>query len=236
MKIRCIVVEDEPKAMSLLQEYVEQVEFLELLHCSSDAVDALNYANRNEVDLVFLDINLPGLSGLELADLLKERIKIIFTTAYSEYAVQSYEQNAVDYLLKPITFSRFLKAVQKVKTALKISEKNEEETKKAFTDAFLVKSGKKVIQLHWSEIYYLEGMKEYVTLVSPSTKTIVYKRMKEFEALHPSGFARVHNSYIVNTSFIQKIEDNHIYILDKAIPIGKKYRDEFLKQLHNRFI
>ena len=235
MKIRCIIVEDEPKAMSLLQEYVEQVEFLKLLHCSSDAVDALNFANRNEVDLVFLDINLPDLSGLELADLLKEHIKIIFTTAYSEYAVQSYEQNAIDYLLKPITFSRFLKAVQKAKAALKAIEKDEEE-KKAFTDAFLVKSGKKVIQLHWSGICYLEGMKEYVTLVSPGTKTMVYKRMKEFEALQPPGFARVHNSYIVNTGFIQKIEDNHIYILDKVIPIGKKYRDEFLKQLHKRFI
>ena len=234
MKIRCIIVEDEPKAMSLLQEYVEQIEFLELLHSATDAVDALNYANRNEVDLVFLDINLPDLSGLELAELLKERIRIIFTTAYSEFAVQSYEQNAVDYLLKPITFSRFLKAVQKAKAALKAGGK--EEKKEATADAFLVKSGKKVIQLHWSNICYLEGMKEYVTLVSPTTKTIVYKRMKEFEALHPAGFARIHNSYIINTSFIQKIEDNHIYISDKAIPIGKKYRDEFLKQLQRRFL
>lgn len=107
---------------------------------------------------------------------------------------------------------------------------------KTFTDAFLVKSGKKIIQLHWSDIFYLEGMKEYVRLVSPDTKTVVYKRMKEFEALHPSCFARIHNSFIVNANFIQKIEDNHVYVLDKAIPIGKKYRDEFLKQLHDRFI
>lgn len=235
MKIRCIIVEDEPKAMSLLQEYVEQLSFLELVHSSSDAVDALNYASKHEVDLIFLDINLPGLSGLELAGLLKERVKIIFTTAYSEYAVQSYEQNAVDYLLKPITFNRFLKAAQKTKTALEAITTHAEGDKH-LADAFLVKSGKKIIQLHWSGIYYLEGMKEYVTLVSREGKTMVYKRMKEFEALHPPGFARVHNSYIVNTSFIQKIEDNHIYMLDKAIPIGKKYRDEFLKQLHDRFI
>ena len=236
MKIRCLIVEDEPKAMSLLQEYVEQVAFLELVHSASDAVDALNYANRNEVDLVFLDINLPDLSGLELAGLMKERIKIIFTTAYSQYAVQSYEQNAVDYLLKPITFSRFLLAVQKAKAVLETAKKGTEGRDKTFADAFLVKSGKKILQLHWSSIYYLEGMKEYVTLVSSTAKTIVYKRMKAFEALHPPGFVRVHNSYILNTNFIQKIEDNHVYVLDKAIPIGKKYREQFLKQLHNRFI
>ena len=236
MKIRCLIVEDEPKAMSLLQEYTRQVQFLELVHCSTAAVDALNYANRNEVDLVFLDINLPDLSGLELASLIKERIKIIFTTAYSEYAVQSYEQNAIDYLLKPITFSRFLQAVQKAKTVLEAAQKGTDDEDKAFADAFLVKSGKKILQLHWSGMCYLEGMKEYVTLVSPTAKTIVYKRMKEFEALHPPGFVRVHNSYILNTNFIQKIEDNHVYVLDKAIPIGKKYREQFLKQLHNRLI
>ena len=233
--IRCIIVEDEPKARNLLQEYVEQVDFLELKHSSADAVNALNYANRNEVDLVFLDISLPGLSGIELAGLLREHIKIIFTTAYSEYAVQSYEHHAIDYLLKPITFSRFLKAVKKAEAAVN-SGKSQKGVGESSAGAFLVKSGKKVVQLHWPDICYLEGMKEYVTLVSESGKTIVYKRMKEFEALLPSGFTRVHNSYIVNTGYIRKIEDNHIYVPDKAIPIGKKYRAQFLKQLQDRFI
>lgn len=235
MTIRCIIVEDEPKARSLLQEYVEQVGFLELMHSSADAVNVLNYANRNEVDLVFLDISLPGLSGIELAGLLKEHIKIIFTTAYSEYAVQSYEHHAIDYLLKPITLSRFLKAVKKAEAAMD-SGNSQKGMGESSADAFLVKSGKMVVQLHWSDIFYLEGMKEYVTLVSESGKTIVYKRMKEFEALLPSGFTRVHNSYIINTSFISKIEDNHIFVPDKAIPIGNKYRAQFLKHLQDRFI
>lgn len=108
--------------------------------------------------------------------------------------------------------------------------------KNASADAFFLKSGKKMLQLHWSEIRYLEGMKEYVLLASPAAKTIAYKRMKEFEALHPSGFVRVHNSYIVNSRFIQKIENNHIYVLDKAIPIGKKYRETFLEKLEGRLI
>ncbi|WP_224994321.1 LytTR family DNA-binding domain-containing protein [Cesiribacter sp. SM1] len=128
-----------------------------------------------------------------------------------------------------------MQAVQKARIALE-TEANKADPTPA--DAFFVKSGKKMLQLHWSDIGYLEGMKEYVLLVSPTAKTIVYKRMKEFAALHPTGFARVHKSYIINTRLIQKIEDNHIYVLDKVIPIGKKYRDAdaFLQKLQNRFI
>lgn len=233
MKIRCLIVEDEPKAQLLLQEYVEELQYLELQQTFSNAVDALNWLQEHPLDLLFLDINLPGLSGLELSALLKGKTKIIFTTAYSEYAVQSYEHEAIDYLLKPITFSRFLQAVQKVRTSLETEKK---EGEKVPADAFFVRSGKKMLQLHWSDIGYLEGMKEYVLLVSPTAKTIVYKRMKEFEDLHPPAFVRVHNSYIINTGFIRKIEDNHIQVLDKSIPIGKKYREAFLKKLAGRFI
>ena len=231
MKIRCIIVEDEPKALMLLQEYVAQVPYLELVYATANPVEALNLASKEAVDLIFLDINLPGLSGLELAGLLKERVKIIFTTAYSEFAVQSYEQNAVDYLLKPITFNRFLKATQKAKATLATPGEKEKQQ-----DTFLVKSGKKVIQLHWSNICYIEGTKEYVTLVSPESRTIIYKRMKEFEALQPPGLIRIHNSYFVNVSFIRKIEDNHVYVQDIRIPIGKKYRDSFQKYLQERYI
>ena len=155
MIIKCLIVEDEPKALCLLQEYVEQVNYLELIHTSLNAIDAINYANSQKVDLVFLDINLPDLSGLEVATLLKEKTKIIFTTAYSEYAVESYEQNATDYLLKPITFNRFLKAVQKATKAIKEEEVNTEKVKISSQDTFLVKDGKKIIQLRWCDIYYI---------------------------------------------------------------------------------
>ncbi len=236
MKVKCLIVEDEPKALSLLQEYVEQVNYLELMHTSLDAIDAINYANSKEVDLVFLDINLPDLSGIEVAALLKDKAKIIFTTAYSEYAVESYEQNATDYLLKPITFNRFLKAVQKAMNALKEEKKNKVKKKEVFRDTFLVKSGKKIIQLRWSDIYYIEGMKEYVRIFSAGNTTMVYKRMKEIEILHPSTFFRVHNSFIINSDFIKKIENNHIHILDKTIPLGRKYRDRFLKELQDKML
>lgn len=235
MKIRCLIVEDEPKAMKLLQEYVEQVDFLNLLFSSSDPVDALNYANNHPVDLIFLDINLPTLSGLELAALLQEEVKIIFTTAYSQYAAQSYEHNATDYLLKPITFARFFKAVQKVKNEQpkKISSERTEGNSPNF---FFVRSGKKIIQLQWSNLYFLEGMKEYVLLVSETSRTMVYKRMKDFEEIIPSDFERIHNSFIINIKFIHRIEDNHVYILDKGIPIGKKYKEGFYEKLNQKFI
>lgn len=236
MKIRCLIVEDEPKALNLLQEYVEQVNYLELIHTSLNAIDAINFANSTNVDLVFLDINLPDLSGLEVAALLKEKAKIIFTTAYSEFAVESYEQNATDYLLKPITFNRFLKAVQKATKAIKEEELNTEKKKTSSLDTFLVKNGKKIIQLRWSEIYYIEGMKEYVRIFTVGTSTMVYKRMKEIEILYPSNFSRVHNSYIINTNFIKKVENNHIHILDKTIPLGRKYREQFLKELQEKML
>lgn len=235
MKIGCLIVEDEPKAMKLLQEYVEQVDFLNLLSSFSDPIDALNYANNNPVDLIFLDINLPTLSGLELAALLKKEVKIIFTTAYSQYGAQSYEHNAIDYLLKPITFARFLKAVQKMKGE-QPAKINSEIKDDILSNSFLVKSGKKIIQLQWSNLYFLEGMKEYVQLISATSKTMVYKRMKDFEAIIPSNFERIHHSFIINTKFIQRIEDNHVYILDKAIPIGKKYKEGFFKKLNDKFI
>ena len=235
MKLGCIIIEDEPKAMSLIKEYVEQVDFLNLLFSSSDPLDALNYANNHGGDLIFLDINLPTLSGLELAGLLEENVQIIFTTAYSKYAVQSYDYDATDYLLKPITFARFLEAVHKAKNK-KLKNNKPEKKDDALSDSFLVKSGKKMIQLQWSNIFYLEGTKEYVTLVSQTTKTMVYKRMRDFESITPSDFERIHNSFIINLNLIQRIEDNHVYILNKAIPIGKKYRDSFLMKLNDRII
>jgi len=235
MKLKCVIVEDEPKAMSLLLEYIEQVDFLKLLFYSSDPVDALNYTMNNKVDLIFVDINLPTFSGLELAALLNEQTHVIFTTAYSQYAVQSYEYNAADYLLKPITFTRFLKAVQKIKDNQR-SQKSSLQKEDELADNFFVKSGKKIIQLQWSEIQYLEGTQEYVTLVTSVSKIFVYKRMKEFEAISPQDFQRIHNSYIINTRFIERIEDNQVFISKKAIPIGKKYKNLFSEKLNRKLL
>lgn len=236
MKIHCIVVEDEPKALGLLQEYIAKVDALILKESFHNPLDALNYCNSNEVDLVFLDINLPGISGLELSTLLPERTKIIFTTAYSEFAIQSYETNAVDYLLKPITFSRFLKAVNKASLLQEDRKKAGEDRPDTSSETFFVKSGKKIVHLRWAEICYVEGMKEYILIVTSSSKTIVYKRMKEFEEIHPKNFLRIHNSFIINMDFIQKVEDNHVFMLGRALSVGKKYKNELLELLSKKFL
>lgn len=236
MKLHCIVVEDEPKALGLLQEYIAKVDTLLLDGYFHNALDALNYCNLNEVDLIFLDINLPGISGLELSTLLPERTKIIFTTAYSEFAIQSYETNAIDYLLKPITFSRFLKAVNKASLLQEDRNKIGEDQLKASSETFFVKSGKKIVPLRWAEICYVEGMKEYIVIVTSNSKTIVYKRMKELEEIVPKNFLRIHNSFIINTNSIEKVEDNHVYMLGRALSIGKKYKNNLLKLLSKKFL
>ena len=231
MKINCMIVEDEPKAMSLLIEYIEKVSYLDLIKTTDDPYEALEFAENHKVDLIFLDINLPDLSGLDLSDLIKGKTMVIFTTAYSEYAVESYEKNAVDYLLKPITFNRFLQAVKKSKDLFEAENKISAHAE----ESFFLKSGKKFIHLNWSDIYYIEGYKEYISVVTKENKTLIYKRMKEMESLSPD-LIRVHNSFIINIEKIHKIEDNHIHILDKKVPIGKKYKDDFLIKLRKRLI
>ena len=236
MKIHCIIVEDEPKAVGLLQEYIAKVDTLVLKGYFHNALEALGYCNTNEVDLVFLDINLPGITGLELSTLLPERTKVIFTTAYSEFAIQSYETNAVDYLLKPITFSRFLKAVNKASLLQEEKKKSGEDRIETSSETFFVKSGKKIVQLRWAEICYVEGMKEYIDIVTSNSKTTVYKRMKEFEDIQPPNFLRIHNSFIININFIQKMEDNHVFMLGRALSVGKKYKNDLLERLSKKFL
>ncbi|MBC5992193.1 LytR/AlgR family response regulator transcription factor [Pontibacter cellulosilyticus] len=234
MNIKCLIVEDEPKAASLLEEYIHNISFLELCHKANNAMEALDYLNTAQVDLAFMDINMPGLSGLDLSDLLKGKLKVIFTTAYSEYAVQSYEKNAIDYLLKPITFQRFMQASLKAKEAIKLA--NKAEGKEESKDTIFLKSGKKIVQLNWSEIYYLEGYQEYVAVVTDHEKILVYKRMKEMEKLLPPQFMRVHNSFIVNITKVKKVEDNHIYILEREIPVSRKYKEGFYDGLQNNML
>ncbi|HEY0740303.1 MAG TPA: LytTR family DNA-binding domain-containing protein [Chryseosolibacter sp.] len=234
MKISCAVLEDEPKALTLITEYIEKIEFLDLRFYTSDPVELLNYTSGHSVELIFLDINLPGTSGFEVAFNISPKTKIIFTTAYSDYAVDSYLLNTVDYLLKPITFDRFKIAVDKART---ITEKESVPVKEVIQPgAFFVKSGKSFLQLYWSKIDYIEGLGEYLVLHTGSLKTIIYKRMKEMEEICPEFFIRVHNSFIINTGSITHVESNHVVVGKVKIPIGRKYRQEFMKLLNRSSI
>lgn len=232
MKLTCIIVEDEPKAMSLMQDHVQKTPFLHLAGSFFNALDALEFlGNNKDVRLAFLDINLPQLSGIDAAHTFSANVYIIFTTAYSEFAVKSYEVNTVDYLLKPITYNRFFQAVSKARKVLETQQPQEPKTSHVF-----VKSGKKIIQVNWDDILYIEALKEYVSLVTRQQKIVLYKRMSELESIQPLNFVRIHNSYIINLDKIEKVEDNLVQIGARELPVSKTYKDDFYARIRGRLI
>lgn len=228
--ITCLIVDDEPNAVQLLEDHVNKVPFLQLLQKCYDAFEALEFLKTHRADLIFLDINMPQLTGMELAAILSKDQRIIFTTAYSEYALEGYEYNAIDYLLKPITFKRFMQAIQKVQALTPSTTETLPEAPE--TPYMFVKSGKQIVKVAYHDILYLEAVKEYVCLYTATGKLLVYKRMKELEESLPGNFSRIHFSYIINRDHIQRIEDNHVLIDTARIPISEKYRNGFLQQVN----
>jgi two-component system LytT family response regulator len=231
MKINCLVIDDEPYAVNLLEEYISQVPYLHLLHKCYNALEALDYLKKARPDLIFLDINMPHLSGMQLATLLPPDQPFIFTTAYSEFAVDSYEKNAIDYLLKPITFERFLMAINKV-SKLSTTAPGGKATASPITQKLFLKTGKAIVQLEYEDVLLIEGLKDYVVFHTKEGKHVVYKRMKDLEETLPANFSRVHLSYIINRDHIRRIEDNHVHIGTERIPVSEKYREGFLSSIN----
>ena len=233
MKIQCLLIDDEPYAVNLLEEYIGQVPYLQLQHKCYNALEALEWLKGNRPDLIFLDINMPHLSGMQLAGLLPANQLFIFTTAYSEFAAESYEKNAVDYLVKPITFDRFLKSVIKVSNMLSLNGDRTAPAQPVIAPQKLfLKTGRAIVQLEYQDVLMIEGLKDYVVFHTSSGKHIVYKRMKELEETLPENFSRIHLSYIINRDHIRRIEDNHIHIGTERVPVGEKYREQFLQRIN----
>jgi len=233
MKFKCLIVDDEPLAVSLMENHIEHVPFLTLTGKCFNAMEAIAFLEKNEVDLIFMDIEMPYLTGMQLKSFLPEKQKVIFTTAYSEFAIESYEKNAFDYLLKPITFERFLKSVKRLQT--NTSDKVSVISAPAESHIF-VKSGREIIKLEYDDIHYIEGLKDYVSLVTEAEKVVTYKLMRELEQSLPANFARVHLSYIINCNKIKRISDNQVILNEKSIPISEKYRDAFLQKVSGRML
>ena len=229
MTIRCIIVDDEPLAVELLASYVKKIPFLELVGKYSNATDALEGIKNNEVDLLFLDIQMPEVSGMELSKMVPEGARIIFTTAFDQYAVDSYRTGALNYLLKPITYATFLEACNKALqwfTLLHQSEnKPEQEVKSIF-----VKSEYKLLQINLDKIRYIEGLKDYVKIYTEDSPHPILSlmNMKAMEQMVPaSRFIRVHRSFIVSKEKIREIDRNRIVFGDVYIPIGDSYKQAF---------
>ena len=234
MKLRCMIVDDEPNAVSLLEVLIAETTQWQLLGKCYNAIEAIDFLKSNTIDFIFLDINMPQLSGMELASLLPKDVKVVFTTAYAEHAAESYNFNTIDYLLKPITLKRFLASVQKIEAAFGSSLQLNKETEPFAGDVyFFVKTGKTLKKLLLADIWYFEGEKEYVRIVTDGGEILVYRRLKEIEEQLSQPFLRVHKSYIVNMKRTRQVMDNHVYIEHKQIPVSDKFRaafTEFIRQ------
>src|ERR1700761_170393 len=234
MNLSCIIIDDEPNAVNLLEVLISQNTKWQLLAKCYDALEAMAFLRENKPDFIFLDINMPQLTGMELAGLLSKDTKIVFTTAYSEYAAESYTFQTIDYLLKPITLKRFLAAMQKIEGYFTHQESEKRVSHESGSPYFFVKSGKVLRKILLDDILYFEGEKEYVRLVTGTEQSLIYRRLKDIEEQLSPPFVRVHNSYIVNTRQINKIQDNHIYIGTKQIPISEKFKDGFMAVIQQR--
>ncbi len=240
MKLQCIAIDDEPKALDIIELYCKKVPFIELEKSFRDSLEALDYVQNNATDLIFLDINMPDLNGIEFLQAISNHPMIIFTTAYSEYAVESYEYKAIDYLLKPITFSRFLKAANRAldqkKTQTNKAGSEIASTQNIKPKHIILKSGSESYKVNLDEILFIEGAQNYIFVHTTQHKVMTLMRMKEIETLLPSGqFIRIHKSYIVNFNFLEKIESYQVTIKDATIPIGKIYRESFRKELRMNY-
>jgi len=233
MKLKCIAIDDEPKALEILKDYIEKVPYLDLAGVYRDSLKALDYLQHNKVDLIFLDINMPDLTGIQFLKSLIHQPLVIFTTAYSEYALESYEYATVDYLLKPIEFERFLKAANraleqfhaKKNVSFKISELVD-------SDSIMIKSGTDIHQIKTDEILYIESAGNYVIFVLKNESIMSLFNMNNVLDLLPANqFIRIHKSFIVSIRHLTKIERHQVVISNKEIPIGNIYRESFFKAI-----
>lgn len=225
--LRCCVIDDEPLASKLIASYVEKTPSLQLVGCFQSASEAVRTIIDGGADLVFLDIEMPQINGMEFAKIIPPSCRIIFTTAYDQYAIQGFKVNAVDYLLKPISYEEFLDAVNR---AIKVIQGGDNSAGSNAREFLLVKSEYKLIQIRISDILLIEGLKDYIKIyVAGQPKAILtLMSMKAIEqALPARQFMRVHRSYIVNTSKISIIERNHIIIGDHVVPVSESYRQQF---------
>jgi two-component system, LytTR family, response regulator len=231
--MKCIIIDDEPRALDILESFIGKTVFMDLQGRFREPALALDFILKNKPDLIFLDINMPEISGMQLLKSLSNPPLVILTTAYSEYAVKSYELNVVDYLLKPIEFDRFLKAAIKARELFdskQVPGKQVVTSPQQYKEAIYIKSGTKTYRTELENILYLEGVGNYVNFVMKDKKIITYLSMQEALRLLPANaFCRIHRSYIIALKHIDSIEYHQIKIKDHAIPIGKTYREEFLR-------
>ena len=227
----CIIVDDEPPAIRLLEKYVDKVPFLKLEKTFTKSLQALSFLESNSVDLVFLDIQMPEITGIQLSKIINKKVQIIFTTAYPEFALESYDVSAIDYLLKPIEFERFYQAVKKVlpKEANAVL-KNSNEKEYIF---FKTDGKNKFTKVFLKDILFVQGLKNYVAIQQENSEIITYNTLKNLKEMLPEqDFIQIHKSYIVSIKHIDSIENDAVWIQGKQLPIGNTYRKNFFGKIN----
>ncbi len=239
MKLRCIIVDDEDLARGVVEMYLKDIDFIEVVASCSNAMEALSIINNQKIDLMFLDINMPKIDGLSFLKTLKLPPKVIITTAYREFAVDGFELDAVDYLCKPYSLERFLIAVNKTVNRIKAEQEHKPDVIRSNTEEIrstepyiFVKADKRTYRVALDKILYVEAVGDYVKIITTEKSLITYMYLKDIERmLPPKLFPRVHRSFIVSISKIESIEGNQIKIQKSVIPIGRSYREAFMSLL-----
>jgi len=240
MKINCIAIDDEPLALQKMHDYILRVGYLNLVAEFDNAIDALEFVKSNQVDLIFLDIQMDELTGIQMLEAMTDKPKIIFTTAYHEYALKGYELDVCDYLLKPISFQRFLQACEKVHQTISSSDKpktvsSQVENDKKQDTYFFVKNGNLTQKVNFKDILFVEGMKDYLRIWTEKEKIMTLLNFKTLEeALPADSFVRIHKSYLISIDRIDSIERNHVIITGERLAVGETYRREFFKIIDER--
>jgi DNA-binding LytR/AlgR family response regulator len=244
--LNTVIVDDEPLARDILETYIEQIPELNLIAKCSNALEANNELQSNKIDLMFLDIQMPQITGTDFLKSLNNPPMVVFTTAYPNYAIEGFELDALDYLLKPISLDRFMKAVNRALEMQQLLSGDTSETAEIVDnpngekdDFIFVKSDKKLIKIHYSEIIYIEGLKDYVIIRCKDSRVITLQTMKSLEAKMPSNiFKRIHRSYIVNLDEINALVGNMVEVTEKGqtknLPIGKNYKDDLLEIVNKK--
>lgn len=230
MEIRALIIDDEPLAQNVIKQYAERIPELKIIATCNEAICAHKILQEKEIDLLFLDINMPKLSGISFLKTLSNPPMVIFTTAYSEYALEGYELNAVDYLKKPFSFDRFFKAYSRAQELLLLKNKSNQTIEKEISgeNFFYVKANKKTIKVNYTDIVYIEGLGDYIKIHLRDTKLVTNLSMKKMIELLPEDrFYRIHKSFIISLNKIDSVEGNLVSVQGNKLPIGNSFRQDF---------